>query len=412
MPVQYIPPEEATPPPPKRPGLDRTLLWVGIASAIVLVAALAVIIPLSLSGDGGEDVVSTTTTSGAGTTSTLASTTTTTTTTEATTTTVPGPGPVGDSSGAWVELSVPGGPWAAQEIAISGDTLLIVTTAPMGYKLSAVRLGSGEVIALGQSQALFGIDLDGDVAVWWEGSGYDADTQTYASQFIKSCLLSTGATDTLTHGGSARLAAPQVALPWVAWVRSEPWTDDPEYWLESIMGMRVDDSGTPVGTAVTMVPAALAFALGDSSWQYSLSSTHLAWETHDAVGGYERGTHVMRTDLSDHDWVGPEAWRPSLWGDLLIYQDGNLKLDDPSSADTQSIDPSGDFATAGPTFAAYYIPTSSGSSLVVRGYTGQHQQTLDELSQPPYFCPPISVTDEYVAYAFEGEVHVFTWQAQ
>lgn len=401
------------PPPPKKPGLDRTLLWVGITAAVVLVVALAVIIPLSLRGDGGGNVVSTTVGSSVDTstetTSTLIPTTT---TTEAPTTTVPEAGPVGDSSGAWVELSVPSGPWAAQEVAISGDTLLIVTTAPMGYKLSAVRLDSGEVIALGQSQALFGIDLDGDIAVWWEGSGYDADAQTYASQFIKSCALSTGTTDTLAHGGSARLAAPQVALPWVAWVQSEPWVDDPEYWLESIMGIRVDDNGAPVGSAVAMVPEALAFALGDSSWQYSLSSTRLAWETHDAIGEYERGTHVIHTDLSGDVWSGSTAWRPSLWGDLLIYQDGSLKLSDLSSGDTRVITPSGDFAAAGPTFAVFYKPTSPGSALVALGYAGLHEQLLDELSQPPYFCPPISVTDEYIAYAFEDEVHVFKWQAQ
>ena len=43
--VQYIPPDEPSPPPA---GPDRTLFWMGIAAAAVLVIALAVLIPLLL----------------------------------------------------------------------------------------------------------------------------------------------------------------------------------------------------------------------------------------------------------------------------------------------------------------------------------------------------------------------------
>jgi hypothetical protein len=404
MPVQYIPPDETVPPPPEPPAPDRTMLWIGVAIAAVLVVALAIIIPLALRGGGGGAV----TTTSEVTTSTLAPAT----TTEAPTTTTTLPGAVGDSSGAWVEVSVPGGPWTAQEVAVSGDTLLVVSPVATGYKLSAVRLESGDVITVSQSEALFGIDLDGDVAVWWEASGYDSATETYANQYIKSCLLSSGAKNTLASGGTARLGMPQVALPWVTWVQSQPWADDPEYYAESIFGAKVDASGAAIGAAVTMVPAALAFALGDSSWQYSLSSTRLAWETHAAIGGYDPGTHVMRIDLSGHEWVGAEAWRPSVWGELLVYQDGSLKLDDLSSGDTQVIDPSGDFATAGPTFVAFYTPNDTGSYLIASGYTGKHEQTLGDLGAPPYFCPPISVSSEYIAYAFDDQIHLFRWQAQ
>jgi hypothetical protein len=37
---------------------------------------------------------------------------------------------------------------------------------------------------------------------------------------------------------------------------------------------------------------------------------------------------------------------------------------------------------------------------------------LDELSQPPYFCPVISVSDHYIAYAFDEQIHLFKWQAE
>jgi hypothetical protein len=178
------------------------------------------------------------------------------------------------------------------------------------------------------------------------------------------------------------------------------------------MGTKVDASGTPVGAPVTLVPSALANALGDSGWQYGLSSTYVAWQHGTTAEGYDLGSHVMRTDKTSHQWIGAEAWRPSVWGDLLVYQDGSLKVTDLTTDETRTIDASGDFATAGPTFAAYYKPSSSGSYLVARGYGGGHEQTLDDLSQPPFFCPAVSVSANHIAYVFEGQIHVFAWQAQ
>jgi hypothetical protein len=402
--VQYIPPEEPLSPPP---GPDRTLLWIGIAAAAVLIIALAVLIPLLLRG--GDEVTPLTSTTGA-TSTTLAPATT---TTVAPTTTIPVAGPVGDSPGSWTEVSVPGGPWAAQEVAVSDEALLIVTTVAAGYKLSAVMLDSGEVVTVSQSEALFGVDLDGLLAVWWEASGWDATTETYANQYIRSRLLPSGAKRTIVSGGPTRMGMPQVAQPWVTWVLSEPWATSPdEYWTERIMGTKVDGSGSQLGSPVTMVPSALAFALGDSGWQYSLSGTSLAWQHGTTAEGYDVGTHVMHTDTSGHQWIGADAWRPTLWEDLLVYQDGSLKVTDLAADETRVIDPSGDFATAGPTFAAYYKPSSSGSYLVARGYGGAHEQTLDELSQPPYFCPVASVSDNYIAYAFEEQIRLFKWQPE
>jgi hypothetical protein len=403
--VQYIPPEENASPPPAGP--NRTLLWIGIAAAALLIIALAVLIPLLLTRGNGETGLTSTT----GPTSTLAPVTT---TAVAPTTTVPVAGPVGDSSGSWIEVSVPGGPWSAQEVAVSDDALLVVTPVASGYKLSAVMLDSGDVVTVSQSEALFGVDLDGLLAVWWEATGWNSATETYTKQYIKSRLLPGGAKKTIATGGATpRMGLPQVAAPWVTWVLSEPWADNPdEYWTERIMAVKVGDSGAPSGSAVTLVPSALAFALGDSGWRYSLSSTQVAWENGADIAGYGPGVHVMLTDGSDHQSLGAEAWRPSLWGDLLAFQDGSLQLHDLGTGVTRMIDPSGDFAAVGPTFAAYYKPSSSGSYLVARGYGGAHEQTLDELSQPPYFCPVISVSDHYIAYAFDEQIHLFKWQAE
>jgi hypothetical protein len=195
--VQYIPPEGNSPSPPAGP--NRTLLWIGIAAAAVLVIALAVLIPLLLTRGGGGSAATSTT---GATSTTLAPATT---TTVAPTTTVPVAGPVGDSSGSWTEVTVPGGPWSAQEVAISEDALLIVTTTAAGAKLSAIMLGTSEVVTVSQSEALFGVDIDGLLAVWWEATGWNAATETYAHQYIRSRLLPGGAKKTIVSGGATRI---------------------------------------------------------------------------------------------------------------------------------------------------------------------------------------------------------------
>jgi len=180
----------------------------------------------------------------------------------------------------------------------------------------------------------------------------------------------------------------------------------------SIIGTSVDGDGAPVGSPLTMVSSALAFAMGDSSWQYSLSSDRLTWENHAEIDGYGIGTHVLRTDMGGHKWIGAGSWRPTLWGDLLIYKSDSLRLDDLATGATLAIDPSGDFATAGPTFAAFYKPSSSGSYLVARGYGGMHEQILGDLNAPPYFCSPVAVAAHHIAYAFDDEVHLFEWRPE
>jgi hypothetical protein len=403
--VQYIPPGKPGTPPPTGP--DRMLLWAGVALAALVVIAAAIAIPLLLRSGNGD------TAAGNATTSSPAASNTTSTSLAATSTTA-APGPVGDSAGAWAEVPVTGGPWSAQEVAVSEEALLIVTQAGAASRLSALMLDSDDVITLSESDALGGVDIDGRLAVWWEGAGWDATTETYAEQYIDSYLLPSGPENLLAEGAAGdRMGMPQVARPWVTWVLSAPWADNPtEYLSERIMYARVGESGAPVGAAGELVPSALALALGDSGWQYGLSSTRVTWEHGVTAEGYDLGTHVMRVDLGGHQSIGQDAWRPSLWNDTLVYWDGGLKMTDLTSGGTRDLDPSGDFATAGPTFAAYYRPGGVGSLLVARGYSAAHEQILDEMEQPPYFCPVISVSASHIAYVFENQVHLFEWQPQ
>jgi hypothetical protein len=404
--AQYIPPGQPASPPPSGP--NRAGMWAGLAVAALIVIAAAIAIPLLLRNSGGDTSSSSVATAGS---STVVSGTTATSAT-APSTTAPAAGPVGDSSGAWVEVPVPGGPWAANEVAVSDDAILIQTNTAGGVRLSAVMLGTGDVITLTEAEAQWGLDIDGLLAVWWEGAAWDDATERYTEQYIYSYLLPAGPRTLIAAGGGDTMMMPQVARPWVTWVVGAPWADDPtEYWSERIMYARVDDSGSPVGAMGELVPSALAFVLGDSGWQYSLSSTRVAWEHAETAEGYDVGSHVMGMDLAGHQWIGGDAWRPTLSGDVLVYWDDGLKMTDLVAGTTRDIDPSGDFATAGPTFAAYYRPSEAGSQVVARGYGGAYEQILGELALPPYWCPVISVSPHHIAFAADTVMHVFEWQA-
>ena len=81
----------------------------------------------------------------------------------------------------------------------------------------------------------------------------------------------------------------------------------------------------------------------------------------------------------------------------------------------KTLDPAGDYAAAAPTYAAYFRPTPAGDgtswAVVAKGYTGTYEQVLlDDTGAPPWFLPPIAVSDHHVAFAFDGTLHLFTWQ--
>jgi hypothetical protein len=201
-----------------------------------------------------------------------------------------------------------------------------------------------------------------------------------------------------------------VALPYVTWVESAPWAAGPpeEFWTERILMTHVNDSGAPTGAVTEMVPMALAFALGDSSWQYSLSRTCLAWENGDAAGG-DVGTNVIEIDTDTYGSIGADAWRPSLWQHTLVYYDNGLKITDLSAGGVHGFAPDGDFPTAGPDFAAYYRMVDGGTEIVARAYDGSYEQVLGTNPDPPWFCPPISVSPGYIAFTIGNAVHLFRW---
>jgi hypothetical protein len=109
------------------------------------------------------------------------------------------------------------------------------------------------------------------------------------------------------------------------------------------------------------------------------------------------------------------VWRPSTAAGKVVYTDAGLVTADLNTgAGPASLDPLGDFASAAPTFAAYFRPTESdGASvydIVARGYTGTYEQTLGSQPDPPWLSASIAVSAGHVAFIVEGVVHVFEWK--
>jgi zinc-ribbon domain len=415
---QYVPPRQASSQPPVKP--DRTAMWIAIGAAAVILIVAAIALPLLLIDRNEDDTAGSTTGSVTTTVTTEVVATTvpeTTATTAAPPTTSPPTtvapttttlGVPGDSAGNWTEIVVPGGPWEANGVAVSEDALLLQTSSAGGFKLSAVMFGSGDVIEISEADALWSFDIDGSVAVWWEGNAWDDAAQRYADQHIYTMHLPDGPTTEIV--GGPPLGGAQIALPWVTWVEGEPWVDNPaEYQAFRIIAQRVDDNGVKVGTPREYVSLALAFMLGDSGWQYSVSNLYLTWEHALAAGGYEAGTHVLELETEDHGLISATAWRPSLWQDILAYSDSGLKYTRLSAGGTHDLDPAGEYPTAGPTFVAYYRLAGAGSEIVAKGYNGNHEQVLGTNPDPPWWCPAIAVSERHIAFTIGTEVHLFEW---
>lgn len=384
-------------------------MWIVISAAVVILAAAGIAIPLLVRANGDDTSsttgsVTTATTVVSGTTVSTAPPSTTPVTSPETTTTTAGGGTE------WAEVDIPGGPWTANDVAVSDEAVLLNTSTGTTSKLTAVMLDSGDVIELTEAEAMWGMDIDGDVAVWWEGAAFDDAAARWTEQHIYSFHLPDGPRNEITAGGAGSIGSPQVALPYVTWVESAPWADSPdEYWAERILMAQVDSNGAPAGAVTEMVPIALASMLGDSGWQYSLSRTCLAWENGDAAGG-DVGTSVIEIDTDTHGSIGAEAWRPSLWRHTLVYYDNGLKITDLSVGGTHSFADDGDFPTAGPDFAAYYrMVDGGGTEIVARAYDGSYEQVLGTNPDPPWFCLPISVSPGYIAFTTGNEVHLFKW---
>ena len=190
-----------------------------------------------------------------------------------------------------------------------------------------------------------------------------------------------------------------------------------EYFAKHIYAVKLDSEGYPTDLVEEWVSSAPAYMYGDLGWIYSLSGTHLAWENHAPHHLMDMGTYVFAIG-SDAEPVrlGEEAWRPSLAGKYAVYWDTSLRFVDLDTMQAGSLDPLGDFATAGPTYAAYYRTIETGDSyyyeIVARGYTGQYEQMLVETDIDPYFLAPIATSESRVAFMIDEVLHLFEWQGR
>jgi hypothetical protein len=404
------------------PGGGHRGLWIALAAAAVVVIAVAIAVPLVLARGSHEEVsVTPTAPTTSTTTTTDGSTSTTAPETPSTSTSVTAkPRPPGDSAGEWVETDVPGAPAQVVAVAVSEEVLLMQTSTGSGLGLYAYKFGSGQMLELPvEAQDSGGADVDGFTAVWWEGTWDDASS-SYTEQHIYSYDLVEGRKNEVV-GAGMNVGYPQIAGTWVTWIEGSPWEADPEeYWLVPIYGSLVSPASGAAAEPLQLVPSALAAVLGDSTWTYSLGEDFLAWEQAAAVGGLDTGTYVidLATTPAEPRSIGPDAWRPSVSGDSLVYWQNGLRYLDLKTGEAGEIDPKGDFPTAAPTFAAYFrsVDTGDGATsyeIVARGFTDGYEQVLGlQNDAPPWLSPPIAVSTTRVAFVANGALHVFQWKGR
>lgn len=387
-----------------------------LAGAVAMLALAAVLASCS-SGDG----VSTTQTSAQATTTSATAPVTTqppstlapTSTTLGSTTTAPSAGAPGDSAGSWVEVPVPGAPADAHAVSVSDEALLIAAREGSGATLWAYLFDRDELIRLPVTGTdVFQPDIDGTLAVWWEGT-FDDGSSMYTEQHIYAYPIPDGPKIEIAKGRQG-VSYPQVAGSWISWTEGSPSTDLPdEYWRMPILGVKVDSQGAPQGAPVELMPSAIAAVAGDSFFDYSLSGTHLAWEQGRAAGDLALGTHVMDLDGLQPFSLGREAWRPSIDGGTLVYYENGLKARDLETGQVREIDAQGDYASAASSFAAYFRATDGGGyELVARGLTGGYEQVLGSAAEPPWLSPDIAASAHHVAFIARGAVKLFEWQGR
>ncbi len=405
-------------------GGPSTVTWVAVAAIAAVVIALAVAIPLIVVY-GGESGDSTTTESVPATTTTVSATTTTAppssttsgpTTSETTpsTTATTTPAPPGDSAGSWVEESIPGVPAGTFDIAVSDEAFAYVTYEGSEPKLSAYLFAEDRTLTIPvDSMVAGGPDLEGHLLVWREAD-YDADNEITEAHIFAYRLPDGPKVEVVSD---TKLGYPQVAGSVVAWTLIDTWTDSPdEFALISIWGAAIDQAGQPAGAAGQLVPAALASIQGDSSWSYSLSPTHLSWETHESIDVYDPGTYVLDFDSMQPRIVSPLAFNDSIGGDTLVFREGGgtkIQMADLATGEITDLDTKGDYPSAGPTYAAYFRAKSGGDwQVVARGFTGAYEQVLvDSTGDPPWFLPAIATSAHRIVFVVGDTVRAFVWRA-
>jgi preprotein translocase subunit SecG len=385
--------------------------------AVLVVAAAVVAAVLLLRGDGTNVAASTTTAPqivSSSTSTTVLPTTTTTVLSTTTTTTAVAAAP-GDSPGEWVEVPVPSVPVTVQYASLSDNALLLETGDETSSKIYAYMLGSSSLIELPVKSPQAGAtDIDGDLAVWWEGT-YDDSTSSYSDQHIYTYRLPDGPV-TEVAGPDRNPSYPQIAGGRVTWVQSTPLDSDPEEFSRMpIYGVRVNADGSPAGDPDELVPSAIANVVGDSGWTYSLTPSYLVWEQAQADSGLDAGSHVLTLGDAQTSSLGGDAWRPSASGNVVVYASEGLKAKDLSSQRVWNVDAAGDFPSTAPTFVAYFRPIQKGDTtayeVVARGLDGGKEQVLGQVSNPPWLWAPVVASANHVAYVSDdGKPHLFEWQ--
>ena len=300
---------------------------------------------------------------------------------------------------------------------MSDEVLAVQVQTEDGPGLRARLFATGETfeIPVGSGD-VGGLDVDGTTVLWWEGS-YEEETSSYVDQHVYAYRLPEGPRMDVAGAPGRNVGYPQLAGPWLTWVEGEPWEEAPdEYWRMPILGYLLDPQGEPVGEPNVLVPSAITSIIGDAGWTYTLSHTFLAWEQAAEVDGFIPGTYVMDLGTLETRLLGPEAWRPSLCGEHLVYQDGGLVVLDLLSKERLEIDVRGDFAVAAPTFAAYFRPvegTAGEYEIAARGYEGHYEQVLLERApSPPWLSAPISASATHIAFPAGERLYLFEWQPQ
>ncbi len=404
----------------------RRELWRGLAATTIALLLVGLTFPLMLAACGGEEATVTSST-----TSTTRPVTTTarprpattakpvaTTTSSTTSTTLSTPlDKPGDSPGEWVAMRGPVLDSQPLSVSLSDDWLLVQTETESGFALVAHELSSGTTYELPVGDRdVGGIDVDGRTAVWWEGS-YDPGTSSYVDQHIYSYRLPDGLKQEIA-GGDKNLGYPQVAGRWITWVEGRPWEENPdEYWEMPVFASLLDSQGRPVDEPTCVVPSAVTYILGDAGWTYSLSRTFLAWEQGAEKDGLTPGTHVLDLGTLEVQALGPDSWRPSLAEHQVVFWNEGLVRLDLLTGERSRLDPLGDFATAGSTFAAYYRPTGpsgsgTGYEIVARGNEGAHEQVLTQQADAPWLSAAIATSQRHVACLAAGTLYLFEWKAE
>jgi hypothetical protein len=315
-----------------------------------------------------------------------------------------------------VEVQLPETPEGAYAVSVSDEALLVEANSEFnGFGVFAYLPGADSYVVLPlEGDAFPWVDIDGSLAVWREGTT-DQETYEYVDTYIAAYQLPNGPKVEVARG-ALTMSYPQVAGGRVSWTEAEPSDFNPdEYWNHHIYVLDVNAKGEPVGEPAEVVSSAPAYMLGDSMWFYSLSGTHLAWENATAHRMFDAGTYVTELESeAEPQKVGNEGWRPSIGGNTVVFWEDSLRAFDLATGQTREIDPMGDFATAGPTYVAYYRTDHTGEvwtwDIVAKGYSGSYEQVLAETSLDPYFSAAIATSAKRVAFILDDVVRLFEWQ--